>query len=148
MAGIEVVAGEAISKMMETQVIDNKIIVVEEAEEVTLIGTTTTTTEVNQEPSPEEDIEVVAEQIITKPQMTPKHLATREKNKWAGKETTIAITTTHQMEEVVKTTVVEVEIIVTTTIEVVETETIVITTTRVVKIDIKNIQINCKIPMT
>ena len=73
------VAGEAI-KMMEIAEIDNQIIVAEEEEEVTQIGTTTTKVEMA-EPSKEEDIEVVAEQIITKLQTIPKHLETREKNK-------------------------------------------------------------------
>lgn len=73
------VAGEAI-KMMEIVEIDNQIIVAEEEEEVTQIGTTTTKVEMA-EPSKEEDIEVVAEQIITKLQTIPKHLETREKNK-------------------------------------------------------------------
>jgi hypothetical protein len=76
---IEVVAGEAI-KMMEIVGIDNQIIVAEEEEEVTLIGTTTTKVE-KDEPSKEEAIEVVVEQIITKLQMTLKHSETREKNK-------------------------------------------------------------------
>ena len=78
MVDIEV-AGEAI-KMMEIVGIDNQIIVAEEEEEVTTIGITTTSLE-TAEPSKEEDIEVVAEQIITKLQMTPKHSETREKNK-------------------------------------------------------------------
>jgi hypothetical protein len=73
------VAGEAI-KMMEIVGIDNQIIVAEKEEEDTLIGTTTTKVE-KDEPSKEEAIEVVAEQIITKHQMTPKHSETREKNK-------------------------------------------------------------------
>ena len=73
------VAGEAI-KMMEIAETDNQIIVAEEEEEVTQIGTTTTKVEMA-EPSKEEDIEVVAEQIITKLQTIPKHLETREKNK-------------------------------------------------------------------
>lgn len=73
------VAGEAI-KMMEIVETDNQIIVAEEDEEVTQIGTTTTKVEMA-EPSKEEDIEVVAEQIITKLQTIPKHLETREKNK-------------------------------------------------------------------
>ena len=74
-------AGEAIKIMTEKVVIDNKAIA-EEEEEDTLIGITTTTME-KQEPSieEEEDIEVVAEQIITKRLMTPKLSETREKNK-------------------------------------------------------------------
>ena len=79
MVDIEV-AGEAI-KMMEIVGIDNQIIVAEEEEEDTLIGTTTTTKVEKDEPSKEEAIEVAAEQIITKRQMTPKHSETREKNK-------------------------------------------------------------------
>ena len=78
MVDIEV-AGEAI-KMMEIVGIDNQIIVAEKEEEDTLIGTTTTKVE-KDEPSKEEAIEVVAEQIITKHQMTPKHSETGEKNK-------------------------------------------------------------------
>ena len=74
------VAGEAIKTTMEIVEIDNQIIVAEEEEEVTTIGTTITSLE-TAEPSKEEDIEVVAEQIITKLQMTPKHSVTREKNK-------------------------------------------------------------------
>ena len=79
MVDIEV-AGEAI-KMMEIVGIDNQIIVAEEVEEDTLIGTTTTMKVEKDEPSKEEAIEVAAEQIITKRQMTPKHSETREKNK-------------------------------------------------------------------
>lgn len=74
------VAGEAIKIMMEIVEIDNQIIV-EEEEEVTIIGTTTTTKVEKEELSKEEDIEVVAEQIITKPQTTPKLSVMRAKNK-------------------------------------------------------------------
>ena len=73
------VAGEVI-KMMEIAETDNQIIVAEEEEEVTQVGTTTTMAEMA-EPSKEEDIEVVAEQIITKLQTTLKLLETLEKNK-------------------------------------------------------------------
>ena len=65
--------------MMKMAEKGNQIIVVEEEEDI-LIGTTTTKVE-KDEPSKEEAIEVAAEQIITKHQMTPKHLETREKNK-------------------------------------------------------------------
>ena len=73
------VAGEVI-KMMEIAETDNQIIVAEEEEEVTQVGTTTSMAEMA-EPCKEEDIEVVAEQIITKLQTTLKLLETLEKNK-------------------------------------------------------------------
>ena len=73
-------AGEAIKIMTEIVEIDNQIIV-EEEEEVTTIGTTTITKVEKAELSKEEDIEVAAEQIITKPQTTPKLSVMRAKNK-------------------------------------------------------------------
>jgi len=73
------VAGEGI-KMME-MVVNDRIIIEAEEEEDTLIGTTTTTE--NNAPSieEEEDIEVEAEQIITKHQTILKLLERREKSK-------------------------------------------------------------------
>lgn len=78
MVDIEV-AGEGI-KMME-MVVNDKIIIEAEEEEDTLIGTTTTME--NNVPSleEEEDIEVEAEQIITKHQTILKLLERREKSK-------------------------------------------------------------------
>lgn len=75
------VAEEAI-KMIEETVKKGKTIIAEVVEEeATLIGIIIMTVKEVKKLSLEEDIEVVAEQIFTKLQMTLKLLETREKNK-------------------------------------------------------------------
>jgi hypothetical protein len=79
---VDIVVAEEAIKMIEETVKKGKTIIAEVVEEeATLIGIIIMTVKEVKKLSLEEDIEVVAEQIFTKLQMTLKLLETREKNK-------------------------------------------------------------------
>lgn len=120
--GTEVVEGVTI-RMKEKAVKDKIIIAVVEVVADILIGITTTM--VKEGLNIEEVIEGEAVEIITKHQMTQKHLEKREKSKWAGNEMII------------------IEIITTPIVEIIETIEVVIE----IEIVIRNILINCRILM-
>jgi hypothetical protein len=135
---IAAAAGEVIKITMKMEEIADQVIVAEEEVEVKI------RTMEKDDLSIEEEvvIEVVDEEIITKLQTISKLSETRELNKWAGRDrtTTIETTTTPQVTDGV--VVVETIEVATIIIEVAE---IIVTT--IIKIEIRNIQINCKILM-